>query len=369
MTKEEIIQGTGLSSEDLDALFLLERIIQTDKQSSGIELTAEEKKQVITFLEKSISNLGLNKQLLELGKLEQQDTGISFAVINMLRNITFKSRHWHEIRSDDYQKLTLSKLGALSDLAALARDLAVLERSGLIMESSPLAELYSDAQKALKEGFSKGVDISSQAMVFEIKAKGAPMLLHPNYQKEDEFVLSEFLYSEEYRIKLDKLIERDELKEFLKKYLGDDWLQQLENKFAIIQREIHDAQLIGPIYHGLIHQDTSAQENFRAEDKSPVTLICSPFVGICTMAAIKELNEQLMHELQKKGVEEDIPSPLLQLPVSEKLKALSPSQFIDALDKRGALERLPGQATVMMKERLSGAKNEGEDEYPLNRPK
>lgn len=43
MTKEEIIQGTGLSSEDLDALFLLERIIQTDKQSSGIELTAEEK--------------------------------------------------------------------------------------------------------------------------------------------------------------------------------------------------------------------------------------------------------------------------------------------------------------------------------------
>lgn len=138
---------------------------------------------MITFLEKSISNLGLNKQLLELGKLEQQDTGISFAVINMLRNITFKSRHWHEIRSDDYQKLTLSKLGALSDLAALARDLAVLERSGLIMESSPLAELYSDAQKALKEGFSKGVDISSQAMVFEIKAKGAPMLLHPNYTK------------------------------------------------------------------------------------------------------------------------------------------------------------------------------------------
>ncbi|MCE0722089.1 MULTISPECIES: hypothetical protein [Legionella] len=366
MTKEEIIQGTGLSRADLDAVFLLERAIQTDKHDPGIELTAEEKKEVIAFLEKSISNLELNKQLLELGKLEQSDTGISFAVMSMLRNITFKSRHWHEIRSDD-QKLTLSKLGALSDLASLARDLAVLEQSGLIIESSPLAELYSDAQKALKDGFSKGVDISSQAMVFEIKAKGAPMLLHPNYEK-DEFVLSEFLYSEEYRIKLDKLIGGDELKEFLKKHLGDDWLPQLENKFGIIQREIHDAQLIGPIYHGLIHRDTSAQEDFRAEDKSPVTLICSPFVGICTMAAIKELNEQLIHELRNKGVE-DIPSPLLQLPVSEKLEALSPSQFIDVLNKKGALERLPGQATIMMKERLSGAKNEGENERPLNQPK
>jgi hypothetical protein len=193
------------------------------------------------------------------------------------------------------------------------------------------------------------------------------MLLHPNYQK-DEFVLSEFLYSEEYRIKLDKLIERDEIKELLKKHLGDDWLQQLENKFAIIQREIHDAQLLGPNYHGLIHQDTSAQDDFRAEDKSPVTLICSPFVGICTMDAIKELNEQLMQELKNKGVD-DCPSPLLQLPVSEKLDALSPSQFIDALDKWGALERLPGQATIMMKERLSGAKGEGEDEHPSNQPK
>ncbi|KTD42784.1 hypothetical protein [Legionella parisiensis] len=368
MTREEIAQGTGLSSGDLDTLFLLERVIQTDKQGPDGELTPEEKKKVDAFLEKLISNLELSKQLLELGKLERQDTGISFAMINMLKNIAFKSRHWHEIRSDGYQKLTLSKIGALSDLASLARDLAVLERSGLIIESSSLAELYSDAQKALNQGFSKGIDISSQAMVFEIQAKGAPMLLHPNYQKEDEFVLSEFLYSEEYRIKLDKLIEGDELKEFLKKHLGDDWLPQLENKFAIIQREIHDAQLIGPIYHGLIHQSTSAQEDFRSEDKSPVTLICSPFVGVCTISAINELNEQLMYELKNKGVE-DIPSPVLQLPVSEKLKALSPSQFIDALDKSGALERLPGKATIMMKERLSGAKNEGEDKHPRNHPK
>ncbi|KTD00469.1 hypothetical protein OQJ19_07035 [Fluoribacter gormanii] len=368
MTKEEIIQGTGLSREDLDVLVLLESVIQADTQGQGVELAATEENNIIAFLEKAIGNMQLNKQLLELGKLAQHDTGIGFSVINMMRNVTFKSRHWHEIHADDRHQLTLSQLGALSDLASLTRDLVAFERAGLIRENSSLAELYHDAQQALKEGFSKDLDVSSKAMDFEIKAtQGAPMFHHTNYQK-DEFVLSEFLYSEEYKIKLDKLIEHDETKEFLKKHLGDDWLQQLEHKFGVIQREIHDAQLIGPIYHGMSHQDATAQEQFQAEDKSPATLICSPFVGISTMAAIQELNIQVTQELKNKGVQE-IPSPLLQLPVNEKLDALSPAHFINALDKCRALERLPGQATIMMKERLSGAKSEGEEVHQTNRPK
>ncbi|QMT58667.1 hypothetical protein [Legionella sp. PC997] len=367
MTREEIIQGTGLRSQDLNVLLLLEKIIQADTQKLHVALTVAEENQIITFLENAIGNLELNNQLLELGKLSKHDTGVSFTVVNMMRNVTFKSRHWPEFNLDGSHQLTLSHLGALSDLASLTRDLAVFDRLGLIVENSPLAELYHDAQKAIKEGFSKDLDVSSKAMDFEIKAtKGAPMFLHPNRQK-DEFVLSEFLYNEEYKIKLDKLIEHDETKELLKKHLGDDWLIQLEHKFGIIQRETHDRQLIGPLHQGLISQDSTALEQYLAEDKSPATLICSPFVGICTIAVIKELNLQIIQELQNKGVE-NIPSPVLQLPLSEKLEALSPASFIDSLDKCRALERLPGQATLMMKERLSGAKNEEEDK-PTNRPK
>lgn len=57
-------------------------------------------------------------------------------------------------------------------------------------------------------------------MAFEIKAmKGAPMVPNMNYRK-DEFVLTEFLYSEEYRIKLDKLIQNDAIKADLKIFWG-----------------------------------------------------------------------------------------------------------------------------------------------------
>ncbi|MCW8409106.1 hypothetical protein OQJ13_08995 [Legionella sp. PATHC035] len=360
MTREEIIQGTGLSSEDLDALFLLNKLMHPDNPGRGLELGGKEKERVVAFLEKAIGNLELNRKILELGKLKEHDTGISFAVLKTLRNLTFKSRHWHKTHFDDHDKITLSKLGALADLASLTHDLAVFESSGIINDSARLSQLYHDAHWALRSGFSNDLDLSSNVMVFEIKATkgGAPMFFHTKYQK-DAFVLSEFLYSEEYRIRLDKLIESDATKELLKKHLGDDWLQQLENKFRIIQREMHDAQLMGP-HQGLVHQDDTAQELFRAEDKSPVTLICSPFVGISTLATVKELNVQLIEELNGKGVT-DIP-PLLQLPVHEEVEALSPSCFLDALDKWNALERIP-------RTRLSGAKDEGEEEHPSHQPK
>lgn len=70
-------------------------------------------------------------------------------------------------------------------------------------------------------------------------------------------------------------------------------------------------------------------------------IICSPFVGICTVKAIKALNAQIVQELKNKGVQE-IPPHILQLPISEKIKSLSPADFIDVLDKCQALERLPG---------------------------
>ncbi|QEY49931.1 hypothetical protein [Legionella longbeachae] len=339
MKREEIIQAIGMSSDDLDTLCLLDRLIAISSEPP-LELGAAEKNRVVSFLEKSIGNMELNQKLLELGKLKQQDTGVSFKVNRLLRRLTFKSRHWHEIRFSQYENITLAKRGALFDLASLISDLSLLERMGLIIDSSLLSQIYKDAKKASEEGFSKELTAYSD-MVFEVKAmKGEPMVPHMNYRK-DEFVLTEFLYSEEYRIKLDKFIQNDETKRVLKKYFGDDWLQQLENKFDVLQREIHDTKLIGPLHRGDFHSGTRAQKHYQAKWRSPAMIICSPFVGICTVKAIKALNAQIVQELKNKGVQE-IPPHILQLPISEKIKSLSPADFIDVLDKCQALERLPG---------------------------
>ncbi|WP_115703224.1 hypothetical protein [Legionella sainthelensi] len=337
MKREEIIQAIGLNSDDLDDLCLLDKIITHSEPQ--YELNAEEKNRVVVFLEKSIGNMELNKKLLELGKLKQQDTGISFNLNRLLRHLTFKSRHWHEIRFSQYENITLAKRGALFDLASLVSDLSLFERIDLFIDSSLLFQIYKDAKKASEEGFSKELT-AYPYMAFEIKAmKGAPMVPNMNYRK-DEFVLTEFLYSEEYRIKLDKLIQNDEIKADLKKYFGDDWLQQLENKFAVLQREIHDTELIGPLHHGDFHSGTSIEKPCHAKERSPAMLICSPFVGVCTVTAIKALNAQIVQELKNKGVQE-IPPHILQLPISEKIKTLSPADFLDVLDKCQALERLP----------------------------
>lgn len=339
MKREEIIQAIGFSRDDLDNLCLLDRVI-TMTSGQHYDLGTEEKNRVIAFLEKSIGNMELNKKLLELGKLKQQDTGISFNVNRLLIHLTFKSRHWHEIRFSQYENITLAQRGTLFDLASLVSDLAIFERIGLLIDSSFLSQMYKDAKKASEEGFSKELTAYPD-MVFEIKAmKGAPRVPHMNYRK-DEFVLTEFLYSEEYRIKLDKLIESDKTKEYLKKYFGDDWLQQLEKKFDMLQREIHDSELIGPLHHGGIRSGTSTRKHFYVEERSPAMLICSPFVGVCTVRAINELNTQIVQELKNKGAQE-LPLHIFQLPISEKLKALSPADFLDALDKCHALERLPG---------------------------
>ncbi|KTD53541.1 hypothetical protein Lsan_3951 [Legionella santicrucis] len=337
MKREEIIQAIGFSGDDLDNLCLLDRVINMTSDQHD-ELGSEEKNRMIAFLEKSIGNMELNKKLLELEKLKQQDTGISFNVNRLLTHLTFKSRHWHEIRFSQYENTTLARRGTLFDLASLVSDLSIFERIGLLIDSSFLSQIYKDAKKASEEGFSKELTAYPD-MAFEIKAmKGAPMVPHMDYRK-DEFVLTEFLYSEEYRIKLDKLI-ASETKEYLKKYFGDNWLQQLESKFDMLQREIHDTELIGPLHHKGIHPGTSARKHFHAEERSPATLICSPSVGICTVTAIKALNDYIVQELKNKGVQE-IPLHIIQLPISEKIKALSPADFLDALDKYQALERLP----------------------------
>ncbi|MGL5742594.1 MAG: hypothetical protein ACRCXC_08615 [Legionella sp.] len=354
-------QRTDLGKNELNALFLLDKAISTH-----VVLEEDERRQAITFLEQAINDVDmkLNKQLLALGHRGQQGPGVSFDLITLLGNLTVKSRDWHEVQFD-VQNATLSQYKALSDLASLTKDLAVLEQAGLLNHSQPLTKLYQDAQMAkervdvLDWHFARELQ-SAATTVFAIQpTKGAPMLPHPERQDKE----TALLYSEEYRLKLEPLI-KPVAANVLKERLGDTWLHQLETRFGVIQRQIHDATLLGPTHSRLMEQDSSSRARFQAEENSPGTLICSPFVGACTRAAINKLNTQLIEELGLQAVA----TPLIQLPTDDKVDELSPSDFINAMDKCQALERRAGQATSTMRGLLSDAK-EGDENHQEYRPK
>lgn len=114
------------------------------------------KNRVVVF-RKIDRQYGIKQKLLELGKLKQQDTGISFNLNRLLRHLTFKSRHWHEIRFSQYENITLAKRGALFDLASLVSDLSIFERIDLFIDSSLLFQIYKDAKRHQRRVFLKSL--------------------------------------------------------------------------------------------------------------------------------------------------------------------------------------------------------------------
>ena len=456
MTIEEIAKATGLSVDDLYAMISLKKAIEPDPYTGQMNVLSDnEKTRIRAFLEDAIGNLELNKKLSELENHDLSDLGIGFAVTGFLKNFTYKTRNWFDISTempeinrnfdlgivqgqqlDEEQKITLSQFGALTDLSSSVPILELFESTGLFEDSVSLSALYGDAQdakkivKPLEASFAKQFNLSSGAVILEDKAAkmemanktmsytdmvlrtqgshaaigyvsktGKSMMAHTSaLYRKDEFNLQELLYSDVYQIKLDALI-KPEMQEYLQQHLGINWLQELENKFGDIQRELHDATISTPIgqrmmrhdaYMGdlygkwsygvlgasplavqhlnlLIRDHTNAQiadmmfarEEFSAQDKSKIRIICSEFVGMCLIASVHELNARVVNELKAKGIG-DVPETLIESPVSEyeKLGSLSPARLMTVLDQRGALERIPAPEAVANILKLQSIKEE-----------
>ena len=436
MNKKDIAIKTGISEPDLDSIALLHKAITPDPEAGIVpELSLTEKNNIETFLLKSIGDMALNKKLLLLEALKPQDTKIGLRTIELLKSFTFKSRRWPDTRPQmetlyenfnaafrenitlaEPGKMTLSQYGALADLSSVANifknfnlgdlknpDLIELEQASIQAKEivDALKDNFSTAFKMPEVGtllfkdpvakadlhgktlgiFDKIVSGPGTHAAIGIPTDTGPIISHTDAEyRRDSFGLSEFLYNDIYRIKLDALI-APEVQTYLRENLGEHWLRDIEKEYGSIQRELHDAkrrgnidilmsrysaemrdkygnmryllmglspfsaQHINPLMRD--HTDVSirdrmfARTNFQREDTDNIRIICSEFVGYCTIATIKELNDRTIAALKEKGCNE-IPSTLIETPISENevLFLLSPRRLLDVLQERGALERV-----------------------------
>jgi hypothetical protein len=200
--------------------------------------------------------------------------------------------------------------------------------------------------------------------------------IQPHYKRE-ELTYREYLYSDMYQIKIENLID-EKNKKLLKEKLGDDWPRQLQEKFAKIERDIHEKSIEDKdkdFVHSVGCDGTTQRyaklattklqgghkNLFQADHKNKdirdevfrkdhwvnaggqivTNLICSEFVGKTIIAAVQELNDVVVQQLKEKGVENP-PDLLIKSPISEKekLHLLTPERLLVAMQERGAVEQL-----------------------------
>lgn len=416
-------EKTQIPAEKLELLRALSR------ETSDVDITA-----IRNLLAESLGDMDINKKIGSLSDQSQENTGISPETIGFIQTFTFRTRHFSKISNDfdeifvhfqqakagkllkAHEKITLEQYGILYDLAHLNTYLKLMESANLIFGNETLEQLLCTTNKAqaiiehLDNTFAQSFKmpigsvifnkISDRALIYQthlsffdkltafvtkfghaskgILSEGKNKISHinPTYT-EEELTLREYLYSDIYKIKLEKMICPSSQK-ILKEKLGDDWLKQLEDAYAMIERKLHDKataqylhfkantnnrtaiEIATPWLQGghknLFFRD-HANEDFRnhffnyffsdSSNKPETQILCSQFVGISLIAAVQELNAQINDTLTKKGVTE-LPKNIVKSPISkrEKLHLLTPERLLDAMKTRGVVEKVPMPAEV-----------------------
>lgn len=417
---ERLESKTQISVKDLKAMQLLEA--QLDEESL---IEKADRIKVQKMLKSMIGNMDMNVKLNSLYSFRKKESAIGAELITALRNLSYETRHlstigpemeriWNNFNSPhekaEHEKLSLEELGALVGLAKLYETLKKYENKQLFKGSATLTKLYENLTRAhtiishldatleqqfkfpvgsivLDHGERKARVVGRSLNSFD-RFMGSVFLkydhaaagivkekvnlrshLYPRYGK-DKFGLLEFAYSDVYHLNLKKLIKRDTQK-LLKEHLGEDWLAELEKKYSIIERKMHDSEIMGrysaevdlktclsALARGVIPGGNKAfyfwdhtRANVRDEilgrnhweDSMPTNarILCSDFVGKTLIAAVKELDDKIREQLHEMGVE-NIPCPVIRSPISKKenLQALTPNRLLEALEERRAVDRV-----------------------------
>lgn len=215
--------------------------------------------------------------------------------------------------------------------------------------------------------------------------------INPGVAKE-KFDLVEFLYSDVYVIKLDKLIS-PENQELLRKCYGDEWLLKINAEYQNIERELHDKQFqisaageFTQITSGALtasflnrfpkiipfdfikkrfvdtHQDIHQRfifsgglwEKSAETMKKGVRMLCSEFVGNLTITALVELNKRIEEQLFKAGLTTTL-NHLIKIPIhaSEYLHGMLPERLLTVLKEYDCVERIVGPRSLHRMVRMS----------------
>lgn len=422
---------TRINSADLEGIIALQ--VKMDDEEKI--LNPEEVTSIQNMLAGLIGDMDTNKKLGTIAAESKQDTGIGPFIIAVLKDISYRTRHldkiapaldriWENFQAvqegkkilQEKEKITLKQYGMLYDLANLNNIMENFKKLGLIKGNKKLEKLYKQQQYAaamvshLDKTFDQSFQMPAGSVVLDNTQKKSAIYakelgffeklvsffitkfghvskgmaveenqvvenkishINPGYL-EQKLTLRNYLYSDVYRIKIGSLID-DKTKALLKENLGPDWVKQVEQKYAEIERQIHDNQrsmhshivadggkgrqikigtaLLQGGHKNFIMKDHSnqdvrddifgrgkwAKEGQRESSK----VLCSEFIGKTIIAAVQELNEDLEKQLRAKGVI-NIPDPIVKSPISkkEKLHLLTPERLLTAMQERGAVEKV-----------------------------
>lgn len=377
----------------------------------------------------AIGNEKFNQALGGCAQDEELCNYINKETVNLLRTLSYKTRFLHKIANNFDQiyenftaaqtqgkaltpaeKISLKQYGILYDLARLNTVFLRLKDTGLIESNDALSSLHAMQQKAYElisffdDTFGKKVASNSGKIIsfsvgrkatlcdskrnfmdklvhflekfshtaYEIKSDKGEKLSHinPKY-KQEQLNLKTALYSEVYELQLENLIS-DEAREILQKHYGEDWIQVVNHKYRLIERNIHDNRMMGyeqfeadtppltlfKIFTSWLqggnktwfeqhHSNEDIRDKIFSQgkwekhnDSGPIKLMCSEFIGMTLIAAIQELNEQLKQDIARSNPQ-TLPT-LFKSPLSkrEKLHILTPCRLLIALEKRGAVRKI-----------------------------
>jgi hypothetical protein len=342
-------------------------------------------------------------------------------LVDRLEHLLEKIEHREEIKPED--QFTRRELGLLQKCAKLGRDLAeedksllsklegvgVLERSPDLMELQKLSNKSQILLKQAQDNFAAQIDYQDGDLVANVGRQKLELAGRKAYSEEeihfrlitpychgakiykdqdkvmqshvignyiqDEFTLSEELYSEVWRLNVAALVPST-THVLLEGHYGKEWQKILQQKYQAIENHIQKnkagqfSQLKNP-WDRRIHAGKAdfiwggharkTERDFgkmadrilaEKEDQEQMTImICSEFVTKTTLAALVKLNRELSQELgdfliQKEQKEEGeklkAKGHLFELPYSkkEKFQDIHPGRMIDLLVKRKCVTRL-----------------------------
>lgn len=409
-----VLQGI----ESLDASLDMERAV--DKCVSQAAL--------VYFIGNQAGNKLLNQLILDGVLLDH----LGWESIRLLRDLSYKTRYLYKLDAlidvmytnfqmikagavlGEQDKLSLKAYGILHDLAKLNNDLNIIKKIGLINGNQVLLQLYERKEKSVEmmcffdESFGAQIrsmdgiiisykagkkaqvcessrDILDKAFNYFIKfthtaygflsSAQEKKMSHIDiemYHKET-FSLKHFLYSDVHELQLESLVS-DNAKTELHRLYGEAWLDVLKDKYATIERNIHDntmlhqhvvaeytswfrrLQLVTPWLQGghqrivgRDHDNESVRDQIygRAQweaerEKGSCKILCSEFVGMTLIAAVQELNDDIKTDLVEKGLQDRFGLNWVDNPISEKekLHLLTPRRLIAALEARGVVTKI-----------------------------
>ncbi len=346
----------GLTYLQLEAMRLLSMPDRDKLNDNQAEL-------VRRFVESAKGDQALNKNVKNMTTLNLEQQGLSKDVMEMVRLFTDKTRHV-DVFSSAFNKLTQHEVSPLTlkEYAVVLDFVKTKKFFDLIQSKIELkGELATLAQQVAKtptilttidEEAKKAQLVRPGALLFDHTPKmtlpyhnlfnhlvtkhSDRMTLQPGKPTTggiDEFNMRDYLYSDNYSIKIETLIsERNQ--DLLTIALGPNWLEEVKNTYATLERKTHDD--LFRQYAGMA--PLSAGTSTDAAIEHDERMLCSEFVALTTVATLNALDTKLKEVLKSKN--SAVPVTLIAMPLSaDNLSQMTPNQTLKNLIEKGVVGR------------------------------